>query len=145
MLDTLRKLIADSLPVLPPSEPPLVDTDLRVTAGALLLRMAYADEYFAPEERQLITQALTTHFGVDTRGALELVEAAGGVLHTGPSDATLAAQLAAAYDADQRLMLADLIWDVAHADGVADRHEAFLANKLEHWLQVKRPGANAGG
>jgi uncharacterized tellurite resistance protein B-like protein len=140
MLDTLRRLIADSLPALPGATVPVPPGDLRIAACALFLDMAYASQRFSEDERQVITDLLVRHFGLDTRGAMALMAEAGRQLTATP-DGTFVRQLVAEYDAEQRRMLADLIWEVARADGFADRHEAYLASRLEHQLGVTREAA----
>lgn len=136
MLDTLRMLIADSLPTAGDVDPPIHPGDLRVAACALFLEIAHADEVFSRDEQAVITRALTTYFGVDERGALQLMAEARAQLETAAGEASFTRQLVAEYDDEQRQMLADLLWRVARADGLADQHEAFLAAKLEQWLGV---------
>jgi len=139
MLDTLRRLITDSLPSVPGTVSPVPPGDLRVAACALFLEMAHASGDEAEAERHAIVDLLVRHFGLDTRGAMALVAAAGRQLEAAPRS-VFTRQLVDEYDEEQRRMLADLIWEVARADGVADRHEAFLANRLEQQLGVTRAG-----
>jgi len=127
-------LLADSLPTVPDAEPPILATDIRVAACALLLEVAYADARFSRDERLVITKALTTHFGVDARGAAEIVEVAEAQLQKEPSDASFTRQVLAEYDEEQKVALAGMLWDVAHADGWPAEHEAFMASKLEAWI-----------
>ena len=139
MLDTLRMLIADSLPTVNDLEPPIHPGDLRVAACALLLEIAHADDEFSRDEQALIVRALTTYFGVDERGALDLMNEAHRQLETAASDASFTRQLIAEYDEEQRILLADLVWRVARTDGLTDRYEAYLAARLEQWLGVAGP------
>lgn len=131
-------LIADSLPAVPDLDPPIHAGDIRVAACALLLEIAHADRRLSRDERAVILRSLTTYFGVDERGALELIAEAERQLAEGADEAAFTRQLIAEYDEDQRFVLADLMWDVAHADGWTDHHEASLAARLEQWLGVKR-------
>lgn len=137
MFDTLRMLIADSLPTVPDAEPPIAASDIRVAACALLLEVAYGDEHFSRDERVVITNALTKHFGVDERGAAELLEVAEAQLQAEASDGTFTRQILAEYDDEQKAVLVGMLWDVARADGWPDEHEAFLARKLEMWIGAK--------
>ena len=138
MLDSLRALLADSLPEVPPMDAPAVPGDIRVAACALLLEMAYADGRMTPEERKTIIGSLTRHFGVDGRGAEELIALAESQLAetTGPTSYTQ--QLVEEYDQDQRLMLAEMLREVASADGWLDQHEESLLGRFEQWLRVDR-------
>lgn len=139
MLDTLRMLIADSLPAVPDLDPPLHPADIRVAACALLLQIAHADRRLSRDERVVILRSLTSYFGVDERGALELMNEAERQWETAADEASFTRQLVTEYDDDQRRVLADLMWDVARADGWLDEHGAFMAAKLEAWLGVTRP------
>jgi uncharacterized tellurite resistance protein B-like protein len=141
MFDTLRLLIADSLPAVPDLEPPIDAADIRVAACALLLAMASADTQSRRDERVVLLRALTTWFGVDQRGALELLEVAEAAWRRGGTTDGFVRQLREEYDQDQRLVLADLLWEVARADGWLDGRETALATQLTQWLGVAPPGA----
>lgn len=143
MLDTLRKLIADSLPAVPAAEPPIDAADIRVAACALLLEIAHADKRLSPDERGVILRSLTTYFGVDERGALELIAKAESAWADRADDSAITQQLMAEYDDDQRRVLADLLWDVAEADGWLGMHEATLTARIEQWLGVRRTSGPA--
>jgi uncharacterized tellurite resistance protein B-like protein len=143
MLDTLRMLIADSLPAVPDLDPPIHAGDIRVAACALLLEIAHADKRLSRDERSVILRSLTTYFGVDERGALELIAEAERQWEDSPDESEFTRQLVAEYDHDQRLVLANLLWDVAGADGWLGDHESVLAARLEQWLGVVRPPAGA--
>jgi uncharacterized tellurite resistance protein B-like protein len=140
MLDTLRMLIADSLPMVPDLEPPIDAGDIRVAACALLLAMASADTQSRRDERVAMLRALTTWFGVDQRGAMELLETAEGAWRSGGTTDGFVRQLREEYDQDQRLVLSDLVWEVARADGWLDGREVALATQLTQWLGVAPPG-----
>lgn len=138
MLDTLRQLIADSLLTVPELDPPIVPGDIRVAACALLLTMAHADKRLSRDERAVITRSLVTHFGVDERGAMELMAAAEDQWELATDEQAFTAQIQAEYDEDQRQVLADLLWEVASADGWLDDHETVLVEKTAQWLGIQR-------
>ena len=54
MLDSLRVLLADSLPSVPDLAEPVTSQDVRVAACALMLEVAYSDGRLSEEERKLI-------------------------------------------------------------------------------------------
>lgn len=148
MFDTLRMLIADSLPSVPDLDPPIDAGDIRVAAAALLLAMASADTQARRDERVVMLRALTTWFGVDQRGAMELLDVAEDAWRSGGTTDGFVRQLSEEYDEDQRLILADLLWEVARADGWLDARETALAAQLTRWLGVRptpaAPPAEAG-
>ena len=104
MLDSLRVLLADSLPSVPDLAEPVTSQDVRVAACALMLEVAYSDGRLSEEERKLISSSLVKHFGVDGRGAEEIMSLAQSQLTEEPSDVGFASQLVAEYDQDQRIL-----------------------------------------
>jgi uncharacterized tellurite resistance protein B-like protein len=136
MLDALRKLIADSLPDVPAMDPPTSPYDVRVAACALLLEVAYVDGRLTGDERRQIVRTLVADFGVDERGAEEIVGLAEQVLRDAPTEQSLTHQLTAQYDDDQRLQLRDMLQRVAGADGSMHAHEQAVLARLERLLAV---------
>ena len=136
MLDTIRALIADSMSEVPPMDSPAAPGDIRIAACALLLEMAYADGRMTPDERKVIVASLTKHFGVDSRGAEELMQFAEAQSSETTDATSYTQQLVAEYDQDQRIMLAEMLREVASADGWLDTHEELLLKKFETWLRV---------
>lgn len=143
MLDALRALLADSRPSVPPLDVPAAPGDIRIAACALLLEMAYADGRMSREERSVIVGTLTKHFGVDGRGAEELLQLAEGQLSETTEATSYTGQLVAEYDQDQRIMLAEMLREVASADGWLDQHEELLLSRIEGWLRVDRTSLKA--
>ena len=138
MLDSLRALIADSLPAVPPMDEPAVPGDIRVAACALLLEMAYADGQLTGDEQNVITASLTKHFGVDARGAEQVMGLAEEQRNETGDALSFTQQLVEEYNQDQRIMLAEMLREVASADGWLDSHEEMLLDKFEQWLRVDR-------
>jgi uncharacterized tellurite resistance protein B-like protein len=138
MLDSLRVLIADSLPTIPEMDEPVTPRDVRVAACAMMLEVGYADGRLSEDERKLISKSLVSHFGVDARGSEEIMHVAQQQLAMAPSEIGFASQLVAEYDEDQRIMLAEMLHEIGSADGWLDGNEEFVIGKLEQWLGVPR-------
>ena len=138
MLDSLRALIADSLPAVPPMDEPAAPGDIRVAACALLLEMAYADGRLSGDEREVIVASLTKHFGVDARGAEQVMGLAEEQRSEADNPRSFTEQAVEEYSQDQRIMLAEMLREVASADGWLDSHEELLLEKFELWLRVDR-------
>jgi uncharacterized tellurite resistance protein B-like protein len=84
----------------------------------------------------VILRSLTTYFGVDDRGALELIAEAERQWSERVDRSAFTNQLLAEYDQDQRHVLSDLLWDVAGADGWLGDHETLLTTQLSALLGV---------
>ncbi len=138
MFNALRVLIADSLPEVPELAEPITPLDVRVAACAIMIKVAFADGHFTEDERKRISDSLVKHFGVDARGAEEIMSAASRRMKDFPDDVGFTSQLVAEYDRDQRITLAGVLREVASADGWLSGNEDFVLNKFGEWLGLPR-------
>jgi uncharacterized tellurite resistance protein B-like protein len=136
MLDALRKLLSTNDRA---SSQPLEarSLDVRVAACAILLELANADGEFSAVERQRVMDILQRHFGVDAEGATALMAEASGASRNSVDDFVFTRQVVRDYDIGQRMVLAELMWQVVLADGVIDGNESYLMRKLANLLQLE--------
>jgi uncharacterized tellurite resistance protein B-like protein len=137
MLDAIRRLVGDSLPGTPGAHSRTHPHDVRIAACALLLELAFADGEFSEVEQRQVEGALQRHFGVDADGARALMAEAASAHHDAVDHFTFTRQLVRDYDLSQRLVLAEIMWSVALADGTLDDHEAYLMRKLASLLELE--------
>jgi uncharacterized tellurite resistance protein B-like protein len=137
MFDALRRLIGDSLPGTP-SEPSHVHPhDVRIAACAILIELANVDGQFSAIERKRIHEILQRHFGVDAEAADALMAEATVAARQSVDDFTFTRQVVAEYSLGQRMVLAELMWQVVLADGELDGQESYLMRKLANLLQLE--------
>ncbi len=137
MLDALRKLIGDSLQGTPGAHSRTHPADVRVAACALLLELANVDGEFSDVERQRILDILQRHFGVDADGASVLMAEAASASRDAVDDFVFTRQVVRDYDLSQRMVLAELMWQVVLADGTIEGNESYLMRKLANLLQLE--------
>ena len=140
MLDALRKLLGDTVQVTSstlgtssPSDAP----DVRVAACAMLVELANVDGEFSAIERQRIMEILERHFGVEAEGAERLLTEAASVSRGAVDDFVFTRQVVREYTLAQRMVLAELMWQVVLADGELDGQESYLMRKLANLLQLE--------
>ena len=137
MLDALRKLLGSN-DARASSQPVDARTlDVRVAACTLLLELANADGEFSAVERQRVMDILQRHFGVDAEGANALMAEASSASRNSVDDFIFTRQVVREYDIGQRMVLAELMWQVVLADGVIDGNESYLMRKLANLLQLE--------
>lgn len=112
---------------------------VELAAAALLLELAHADEKFTEDERKHIQQALMRHFDLPREHADELMKLAEAERKESVDLFQFAGLIAQNYDEGQRMVLAEVMWGVVHADGELSKHEHYLMEKLSKLLEL-RPG-----
>jgi uncharacterized tellurite resistance protein B-like protein len=137
MLDAIRKLVRDNVQGTVPAHTHVHAHDVRVAACALLIELAVADGTFSDVERQRIRDILQRHFGVDAAGADALMAEAASASRDAVDDFVFTRQVVREYDLPQRLVLAELMWQVVLADGELAERESYLMRKLANLLQLE--------
>jgi uncharacterized tellurite resistance protein B-like protein len=137
VLDKLRRLIGDSVQGTPGAHSRTHPADVRVAACAILLELANVDGEFSDTERQRILDILQRHFGVDADGAAALMAEAASASKDAVDDFVFTRQVVRDYDLAQRMVLAELMWQVVLADGSIDGQESYLMRKLANLLQLE--------
>jgi uncharacterized tellurite resistance protein B-like protein len=137
MLDSIRKLIGDSLPGTPGAHSRVHPHDVRLAACALLVELACADGDFSDAEQRRIMEILQRHFGVDEAGARVLLAEAASANRDAVDHFVFTRQVVKDYDLGQRIVLAELMWQVVLADGELDGQESYLIRKLASLLDLE--------
>lgn len=143
MLDTIKRFFERHLA--PPQSPepsegaPQAQHQLALAACALLLELAHADDEFSPTERQHIEETLARHFNLDADTVAELIRLADQERRSSVDLYQFTSLMTASYDEGQRMVLAEMMWGLAYADGALGKHEAYLMRKLSQLLDL-RPG-----
>ena len=139
MLRTLKELItgqaAAPLTSTPASRPP----EIQVAAAALLVQLAHADGEFSPAERAQVEAALVRHFNLDPATIAEIVSLAEHEQKQSIDDFRFTRVIREHFDVGQRMVLAEIMWGVALADGRVADQESHLFRKLGHVLDLQ-PG-----
>lgn len=112
---------------------------LQIAACALLLELAHADQEFAPDEQRQIEDVAMRHFDLPAESVRELMAVADEARREAVDLHQFTHLVAQHYDEGQRIVLAELMWRVIHADGRLTEQESRLARKIANLLDLK-PG-----
>jgi uncharacterized tellurite resistance protein B-like protein len=138
MLNALRSLFAKQARE-NPGDAGEQSRRLQVAACALLLELAHADREFTPDEQQRIEGVAMHHFDLDAERARELMAVADEARREAVDLHEFTNVVLQHYDEGQRMVLAELMWQVIHADGQLAEQEGQLARKVASLLDL-RPG-----
>ncbi len=112
---------------------------LHLAACALLLDIAHADGEFSDIERVHIERSLGHHFSLSAGDIREVMMLAEEERSQAVDHFAFTSALLRGYDTGQKLVLAEVMWGVALADGQIADHEHYLTRKIANLLNLE-PG-----
>ncbi len=139
MLRTLKELLTGQMAVPLASAPASRPPEIQVAAAALLVQLAHADGEFSPAERAQVEAALVRHFNLDPATIAEILSLAEHEQKQSIDDFRFTRVIREHFDVGQRMLLAEIMWGVALADGQVVDQESHLFRKLGHLLDLQ-PG-----
>ena len=112
---------------------------LHLAACALLLDIAHADGEFSDTERGHIERSLEQHFALSADDIRQVMILAEEERKRAVDHFAFTSTLLRGYDTGQKLVLAEVMWGVALADGQIGDHEHYLTRKISNLLNLE-PG-----
>ena len=141
MLNAIRALFTGERPT--PEEErenPVVDVDpVHLAACALLLDLAYADGEFSQPERAHLEAVLARHFDLTPGDGERLLAIADEARRNSVDYYRFTSVLKRNYDLGQKMVMAEVMWGMALADGEIAEHEHYLTRKIANLLDLE-PG-----
>jgi len=110
--------------------------DYQLAAAALLVHIACIDGDFDEDERARIQQLVEARFGLTTVAARQLIEAAWESEREAVDLYRFTSVLKRRLDADGRLAVVGMLWDMAHADGSVHEFEENVVWRVAELLGV---------
>ena len=140
MLDALRALLSGKPSPPSPVADPAADVDpIHLAACALLLEVAWADDEFSAEERAHLEDVLARHFNLTPEEGSRLMAVADEARRNSVDHYRFTSVLRKSYDTGQKMVMAEVIWGLALADGEIAEHEHYLTRKIANLLDLE-PG-----
>ena len=140
MLDALRALFSGQTPAPVPTADAAGGVDpLHLAACALLLEIAWADGEFSAPERTHLEGVLARHFNLSPEKGAHLMAVADEARRNAIDHYRFTSVLRKSYDTGQKMVMAEVIWGLALADGEIAEHEHYLTRKIANLLDLE-PG-----
>lgn len=111
--------------------------NLRIAACALLLEVAYADDYFSADERRHLRSLVRRHFGLKPEAAEELIALANEERRRRVDLWGFTVLIRDNYSVGQKLVLAEAMWGLVLADGDLGGREDYILRKISSLLGLK--------
>jgi len=114
------------------------ERELQLATAILLIEIARADFDQDEQELELIRELLRGHLDLTADEAGELIAAAMQQADHSASLQEFTRQLHEELDYPEKLGIVDMLWRVALADSVLDKHEDHLIRRIAELLYVSR-------
>jgi uncharacterized tellurite resistance protein B-like protein len=112
------------------------DDDYRLAVAALMAHVADADGVTTPAERLRLQSVLSSAFDLDADATRRLVEAGRRSDREAVDFHGFASVLKRSLDADGRLRIVEMLWEVAYADGQVHEFEGDIVARVAELLDV---------
>lgn len=109
---------------------------LRIATSAILIEMTRADFEVKPEELASVAQAVETTFDLSPAETQELLRLAEQEAQHATDFYQFTSLINRSFSAEEKTRVVELMWQVAYADGRADKYEDHLVRKIAGLLHV---------
>lgn len=109
---------------------------LHLAAAALMIEMMKVDDELDDRERQIILRGLQSKFGLSAAQTQEILDLAAAEVSQATDYYQFTSLINKHFSPEQRVLLIDYLWQVAYADGLADKHEEHLVRKIAELIHV---------
>ena len=133
MFEAIRSLVRSQ----EPEEPRPGVNPVHVAACALLLDVAWADGEFSAPERKHIETVLDRQFGLSPDDGNRLMALAEVERSKAVDHFRFTRVLQSSYDLGQKMVLAEVMWSIALADGRIEDNEQYLTRKICNLLDLE--------
>ncbi len=139
MLDAIKNFFRSSMAPPAQAEPTASSKDIRLAACALMMEMAHADDEFSEDERRHLEASIQRQFGLDAPETQKLLALADQERKQAVDLWQFTNLIAENYSVGQKMVLAEIMWGLAYADGKLAGREDYLMRKICNLLRLE-PG-----
>jgi uncharacterized tellurite resistance protein B-like protein len=139
MLEAIKNFFRSSMAPTAKDEPAASRKDIRLAACALMMEMAHADDEFTDDERRHLEMAVQRQFGLDAPETQKLLALAEQERAQAVDLWQFTNLIAENYSVGQKMVLAEIMWGLAYADGKLAGREDYLMRKVCNLLRLE-PG-----
>ena len=136
MIDLVKKFFDKSTEDAPASQETETSHDIRVATCALLLEMANIDGEFSGAEQGNIFDILKKNYQLSEEHVEALIEASNEELKGRIDFWQFTHLINQNYSLEEKILIIEMVWEIAYADGRLNEHEDYLVHKLAKLLHL---------
>ena len=140
MLGTIKQFFDHH--IAPRPARPVTDSEqrLRIATSAILIEMTRADFEVKPEELASVAEAIEATFAISPAETQELLRLADQEAQHATDFYQFTSLINRSFSTEEKTRIVELMWQVAYADGRADKYEDHLVRKIAGLLHVPHKG-----
>ncbi len=112
------------------------ELDSRLALGALLVRVAKADEHYDANESARIKRILANRYGLPAEAAAQLREQCEALEYEAPDTVQFTRAIKNSVPLEDRVGIIESLWEIAFADGARDAEEDAVVRLVADLLGV---------
>ena len=112
------------------------DNELAIAAIALLIEAAVMDGDFDDQERRVIANLISGHFGLGSDETQALIDTGEKAAEQSNLLFAFASVIKQGFEVEDRIEMIEMLWDVAYADGEVHDYEANLVRRVAGLIHV---------
>jgi uncharacterized tellurite resistance protein B-like protein len=136
MLENIKKFFIEEMDSSDHESHTSSERSVTIACCALLLEMAHADSQFSQRERDKIISILQTNFNMAQRDAKELLKLSEHERKESIDLWQFTNYINQTFSHDEKVKVAETLWQVIYTDGKVDKHEEYLMRKLTFLLDI---------
>jgi len=136
VLGTIKKFFDKHIACHPTTAAADSEQRLRIATSAILIEMTRADFEVKPEELASVAEAVETTFAISPAETQELLRLAEQQVQQATDFYQFTSLINGSFSAEEKTRVVELMWQVAYADGRADKYEDHLVRKIASLLHV---------
>jgi len=136
MLESIKKYFVENMDTSGQESRVPSDRSVSIACCALLLEMAHADSQFSQSERDKIISILQSNFHMTKNDANELLNLSELEREESLDLWQFTNLINQTYSHEEKVKVAETLWQVIYTDGKVDKHEEYLMRKLTFLLEI---------
>jgi uncharacterized tellurite resistance protein B-like protein len=136
MIESIKHFFTEKIETTDQNSQESSEDSVSIATCALLLEMAHADSEFSEDERDNIINILKSVYDMTEKNAKELIRLSELEREESLDLWQFTNLINQNYSREEKVKVAETLWNIVYTDGKVDQHEEYLMRKLTYLLDL---------
>jgi len=136
MIDSIKNFFSEKIDTSEKGSQVSEERSVSIATCALLLEMAHADSEFSEDEKNNIIRILQSTYDINESDAKELIHLSELERKESTDLWQFTNLINQNYSREDKIKVAETLWNIVYTDGKVDQHEEYLMRKLTYLLDL---------